>query len=335
MPNVPLPDNLMTEHMNWHLYPGHPEMGGRSIDPWPPGANSPTPGSGLEFLTFHQNFLAQFHAWYDNQPFADQAAVAPWPQVPDALKQVPSPPLDPSLVWSPDWASQEDRIENNPLSFQSADELGMFIEWGLHALLHNASAIAFNEPVLADPTTAPGSTYFYQIHGLIEGWWLNWQNAVGGAQPTAAAAHATGTVQSTTTADGRRLTPEPRRSPHLRYELTGQNIQLTYSLNTSTAKPELVYQGSAGTLTFTGNDIGSQESELGAELTVILKKTIDTGSTTLTMILPGLEMGRKSSQSFTALAVETNHLLGIQLLEKGVHELYHLHELQGVARIVF
>jgi len=127
MPNVPLPDDLMNEHMNWHQYPGHPEMGGRSIDPWPPGANSPTPGSGLEFLTFHQNFLAQFHAWYDNQPFADPAAVAPWSQIPDALKQVPSPPLDPSFVWSSDWASQEDRIENNPLSFQSADELGMFI----------------------------------------------------------------------------------------------------------------------------------------------------------------------------------------------------------------
>src|SRR5579863_9438859 len=177
MPNIPLPDNLMNEHMNWHMYPGHPEMGGRRINPWPQGATSPTPGSGLEFLTFHQNFLAQFHAWYDNQPFADPAAVAPWSQVPDALKQVPSPPLDPQFVWSQNWANQEIRIEKNPLSFQTADALGMYIEWGLHAFLHNASAIAFNEPILADPTTAPSSTYFYEIHGLIEIWWIEVSNA--------------------------------------------------------------------------------------------------------------------------------------------------------------
>lgn len=354
MPNVPLPDNLMNEHMNWHMYPGQPEMGGRSINPWLPGATSPTPGSGLEFLTFHQNFLAQFHAWYDNQPFADPAAVAPWLQVPDALKQVPSPPLDPSFVWSQDWASQEDRIENNPLSFQSSDELGMFIEWGLHALLHNASAIAFNEQILADPTTAPSSTYFYEIHGLIEGWWIAVSNA---HQPTVTPAvqpAATALAEPMVMANAESMTPPAKanaqptaasnwqgsatqqsRGPHLRYELTAENIQITYELNSSTFKPELAYHGPAGNLTFTGDGIDSRESELGAELAVTLKKTIDTGFTTLTLVLASLDMGRKSSQKFHTFAVETNHLLGMELLKIGVHELYKVYNLQGTAKIVY
>src|SRR5207244_1063953 len=73
------PQNLLDEHSNWHMHPGNPAQGGRAI--WPG-----QPGSGLEFFTFHRTFLAHFHAWYDTQPGADQAAVAPWTAIPPALK---------------------------------------------------------------------------------------------------------------------------------------------------------------------------------------------------------------------------------------------------------
>lgn len=330
MPSISLPDNLMNEHMNWHRYPGRPDLGGRSIDPWGPGSNPPTPapGSGREFLTFHQNFLAQFHAWYDSQSFADPSAVAPWPDIPDALKQVTSPPLDPGLVWSQDWANQEDQIVNNPLSFPSDDVLGMTIEWGLHAFLHNASGYAFNEQILLDPTTAPGSTYFYQLHGLIESWWVNWQHANAAAQPPAVTAQPIAPTEQP-------ITARQFIMPHLHYELTGHNIHITYSLNSSSGKPELVYQGSAGNQTFTGDDIRSQVSELGTELTVTLKKTVDTGYTSLTLVLPGLNIGGKPQQQFRTLAIETIHLLGMPFIEKGVKALYHVHDLQGTAKIAF
>src|SRR6266511_2775183 len=87
MPQIPnFPQNLTDMHMNWHMFPGQPAQGGRVINPWPLGATEAAPGSGLEFLTFHHTFIAQFHAWYDAQPGADQAAVAPWDAVPVELK---------------------------------------------------------------------------------------------------------------------------------------------------------------------------------------------------------------------------------------------------------
>ena len=39
----------------------------------------------LEFLTFHRAFLVHFHAWYDAQSGADQAAVAAWMAIPPEL----------------------------------------------------------------------------------------------------------------------------------------------------------------------------------------------------------------------------------------------------------
>src|SRR5262245_23160534 len=158
------PQNLLDLHHNWHQPGAHPGGGpGRVI---PAGA----PGSGLEFLTFHRNFVAQFHAWYDTQPSADQAAVAAWTAIPAALK-------NPAVTfWNSNLAGQEARIVSNAPPFATADELGMFIENGIHNWIHGATAAAFNEPEVGT-FHSPRSTYFYQIHGLVDVWWQRWVRA--------------------------------------------------------------------------------------------------------------------------------------------------------------
>ncbi|MFF9158369.1 hypothetical protein ACF1AB_39790 [Streptomyces sp. NPDC014846] len=119
-------------------------------------------------MTFHRNFIQQFHAWYDNQSFANQAAVQPWTDVPAGLK-------DPSLGWNT-WAADVSRIANHPETFASADELGQFIEGGVHNnFLHAATASFFNEPAVAVIHSSPTSTYFYQLHGLVHNWWNIWE----------------------------------------------------------------------------------------------------------------------------------------------------------------
>jgi hypothetical protein len=178
MPKIPnMPQSLLDEHMRWHMYPGQPQKGGRAINPWPPGAKNPAPGSGLEFLTFHRKFLAQFHAWYDKQAFADPAAVAPWPAIPPELKIS-------STGWNGTLVGDEDRIVNKPSSFASADDLGRFVEWSVHGWLHNAAAKVYHEPDLANLMSATDSTHFYQIHGLIDGWWSKWKKAAKPASPS-------------------------------------------------------------------------------------------------------------------------------------------------------
>jgi hypothetical protein len=153
--------SLLDEHSNWHMHPGHPELGGRAF-------LMGSPGSGLEFLTFHRAFVQHFHTWYDTQPGADQAAVAPWAVIPPELKV-------PAAGWNSTWAQNETRITTNNPVFATADELGIYIETGIHNnFLHNAAGTIYNEPLLFNPMTSPQSTHFYQLHGLITNWWNHW-----------------------------------------------------------------------------------------------------------------------------------------------------------------
>lgn len=154
------PQTLLDQHSRWHM--NDPSQGGRRT---PMGQA----GSGLEFLTFHRTFIANFHAWYDSQPNADLDAVAAWTAIPQELKT-------PRTRWTPVVAAQENRIVNNFPAFASADELSIYIENGIHnQWLHSAAGIIYQEPNLFDPMTSPLSTYFYKIHGLIDHWWSQWQ----------------------------------------------------------------------------------------------------------------------------------------------------------------
>ena len=162
MPTIAnLPAYLHDQHMNWHMYPGQPQKGGRAF-------LSGMPGSGVEFLTFHRSYLVHFHAWYDAQQGHDASAVAAWTVLPPELKTVPA-------GWDANWAANELRITTNTPQFATADQLGIYIETGIHDnFLHHAAAVAYNEPLLESPMTSPQSTHFYQLHGMITIWWNHW-----------------------------------------------------------------------------------------------------------------------------------------------------------------
>jgi hypothetical protein len=158
IPNFP--EALLDKHHAWHNPSAHPGVPTR-VHP------AGSPGAGLEFLVFHRDFMAEFHLWYDQQPFADQAAVAPWPEVPLEMRRS-------DLGWDA-WVGDVDRITGHPSSFASADQLGTFIELGVHnGFLHSAAAAVFNEPVLAT-FHSPMITEFYKLHGLVQRWWDTWE----------------------------------------------------------------------------------------------------------------------------------------------------------------
>ena len=64
----------------------------------------------------------------------------------------------------------------HPEAFATLDELGVFIEWGIHPFFHHAAALRWNEPVL-ETMESLRSTYFYQIHGLVDLWRAKWVKA--------------------------------------------------------------------------------------------------------------------------------------------------------------
>jgi hypothetical protein len=171
IPNFP--QNLLDLHHNWHQPGSHPGPGAR-VHPFG------TAGAGLEFLQFHRDFMAQVMGWYNAQPFGTapfnvapfqtlasaQAAVAGWTSVPAALKVG-------ATGWGSVQAAQEARLTTLLPPFSSVDDLGNYIEGGIHGWIHGAAATAFGEPVVGT-FHSPLSTYFYGIHGLVDLWWRNW-----------------------------------------------------------------------------------------------------------------------------------------------------------------
>jgi len=172
VPTIPdFPQALLDEHHHWHRAIEHPEVGPGRV--YPMG----TAGGGLEFLTFHRNFLAQFFAWYNATSFtaapfdnpAQKASLpASWTAVPNELKQA-------GLGWTATWAADAARLDTGSPDFATADALGTFIEVGIHnQFLHGATAASTGEPTL-NGFHSPQSSHFYKIHGLVDYWWSRWQ----------------------------------------------------------------------------------------------------------------------------------------------------------------
>jgi hypothetical protein len=174
IPNFP--QNLLDMHHHWHDPTAHPGSPGGRVHPFG------TTGGGLEFLQFHHDYMAQFHAWYDTQPFGTapfntppfqtgasaQAAVVGWTSVPAALKN------GAVTGWGGVQIAQEARLTTLTPGFSSDDDIGNYIEGGIHGWIHGAAAAAFNEPVVGT-FHSPQSTYFYGIHGLVDYWWQQWR----------------------------------------------------------------------------------------------------------------------------------------------------------------
>lgn len=169
MPTIPdFPQDLLDIHHHWHQPSQHTGAPGGRVNALG------TPGGGLEFLTFHRNFVGMFHTWYDTHTFSSApfnnaaqkvALVAPWSSVPAQLQG------DPEWAF---WAADAARLDSGTPDFATADELGTFIEAGIHnQFLHGAAATAFGEPVVST-FHSPLSSLFYGIHGLVDHWWSAW-----------------------------------------------------------------------------------------------------------------------------------------------------------------
>jgi hypothetical protein len=161
------PQALLDLHHHWHEPSAHSGVG--------PGRVHAigTPGGGLEFLTFHHDFMQQVFAWI-NDPglggpgrFSPALDISAWTAVPAELKA-------PAAGWNMMLEMQEQRITSNSPAFSTADEIGTFIELGIHGWIHGAAATIYGEPVVGG-FHSPQSTYFYKIHGLVDHWWRVWE----------------------------------------------------------------------------------------------------------------------------------------------------------------
>lgn len=156
MPRIPqFPRDLLDEHRVWH-HANHVVPG-----------TVPPPGFGERFLRFHRDFIYRVYRWHDGMGY-DRRWIAGWTQVPDFIRRTP--------CYN---AEAEQRVQYYPESFSSIDQLGSFIEMNLHGCFHEMAARLLNQPELNDFDLAPRNTEFYNIHGLIDQWYINWERTWG------------------------------------------------------------------------------------------------------------------------------------------------------------
>jgi hypothetical protein len=117
------------------------------------------------------------------------------------------------------------------------------------------------------------------------------------------------------------------------FELSNQEIHITYSSTSFTGQAQLSYHSPTGILTFQGQDIRIEQSELGTLVSVTIVKTIDTGSTSLTLLLPHVNLAGSTQQPIHTVAIIARHLFGV-LPRTGAQELYKVEHLSGMARLV-
>jgi hypothetical protein len=87
------------------------------------------------------------------------------------------------------------------------------------------------------------------------------------------------------------------------FELSNHEIHVTYSSTSFTGQAQLNYHSPTGVLNFQGQDIRVENSELGILVTVSIFRTVDTGYTSLTLLLPHVNLTRSTQQNISTVAI--------------------------------
>ena len=125
-------------------------------------------------------------------------------------------------------------------------------------------------------------------------------------------------------------------APNL-YKLSGGHMHITYSTTDKAGQPHLSYEDGTRTLSFTGNQIREAKTEMGTLVSVTIRMTIDTGSTTFTLLVPTVNLASPSSPAqVKTYGITTVHKFSVvPAANRGQTELYTITELSGTAALVF
>lgn len=121
------------------------------------------------------------------------------------------------------------------------------------------------------------------------------------------------------------------------FELTAEDMRLTYTTSSHTGQPQFYYQDEQRNLTFSGDEIDVLHSEMGVLITITLEVVYDAYRRTLTLLVPQVNLKQEEPKSsVSTLAVLTTHHthLGGTNLVTGALETYAVVALEGMAKFV-
>lgn len=124
------------------------------------------------------------------------------------------------------------------------------------------------------------------------------------------------------------------QSPNL-YELQGDGVHITYSTTSFDGKPHFNYQDALQSRLFVGDQINVTENQAGTLVSVFTRQTIDSGSTTFTLLIPRVNLRYVHSAHIVTLGVTAIHQFSIvPSVLSGQADFYTSHMLSGTAAAV-
>lgn len=120
------------------------------------------------------------------------------------------------------------------------------------------------------------------------------------------------------------------------YELSGHAIQIGYTSSGIDGKPHLSYHDASQSQSFDGPDeIETIETAIGSVVSVTIFKTVDTGSTSFSVLIPRMNIAPGERASVHTEGITTIHRFSvIEKLNTGQLDQYTVTRLRGSANIV-
>ena len=129
--------------------------------------------------------------------------------------------------------------------------------------------------------------------------------------------------------------PDTFTTPNL-YQLQGAGIHVTYSTGGFGSRLNLTYQDANGSQSFSDDQITVTQTPIGGVVTVTIRRTIDTGSTSFSVLIPTVKLvGPGQAAPVRTEGITTLHRFSvIPAFDRGQTELYQVTPLSGTAEQV-
>ncbi|HEV7807169.1 MAG TPA: hypothetical protein VGO80_15210 [Solirubrobacteraceae bacterium] len=119
------------------------------------------------------------------------------------------------------------------------------------------------------------------------------------------------------------------------YTLQGDGLHVSYSTTSFQGMPHFDYHDGHITQSFVGDEIRTEQTEIGTLVTVTIMLTADRGATSFSLLLPTVNVGPSKSASISTIGITTRHRFAIPVsLNLGQTELYTVTQLTGTAEDV-
>jgi hypothetical protein len=124
-------------------------------------------------------------------------------------------------------------------------------------------------------------------------------------------------------------------TPNL-FHLSGHHIHVTYTTTGIAGQPSMTYQDQHQSKSFHGDEIRTVESDLGTTVSVTLRVMPDVGSTTLTVLIPRMQIARGAIAPVDTYCITTMHSMPFVVpgTVQGQLDTYTVTKLRGTAQAV-